>query len=243
MFNPWAVQAAKHREDLSPYLVHLTRDNTNHFPKTGMDASHTFNEIWNTRSIKARRVLCMHRDLIRQEPPDIQAKFRVACFTAAPLSQIKHFVGVYRRDYRFQVYGFIVKKETLLMKGASPALYINQYGGFSLRAWADRMYEMAKKTNFTGLLWQGIPFMNSVHRGNDFEWEREWKVRGNVTFSYRELAGVILPERIANKMWQRAEDNGVPVVSADWDWDRIEETLATRPKLKVKPKPRLLSKC
>lgn len=236
MLNMYAVRAAQNREDLSPYLVHLTRDNTNHFPKTGKSAHSTFNDIWNQRLIKARRVLCIHRGLIRQEPTETQVKFKVACFTETPLGQIKHFVGVYRRDYQFEAYGFIFKKETLLMKGASPAQYINQYGTHSLRAWADRMYETAKKTNFSGLLWQGIPFMNSVHSGNDFDWEREWKVRGDVTFSYRELAGVILPERTANKMWDRAQDNGVPVISAEWDLDLIEDTLANRPKPKVKRK-------
>jgi hypothetical protein len=60
------------------------------------------------------------------------------------------------------------------------------------------------------------------------------EVRGDASFGYRELAGVILPERIANKMWQRALDNRVPVISAHWDVDRIEETLATRPKVKPK---------
>jgi hypothetical protein len=234
MFNKYAARAAQNREDLSPYLVHFTRDNTNHFTKTGKSAHSTFNDIWNQKVIRARRVLCMHRDLIRQESPEIQAKFKVACFTESPLTQIKHFVGVYRRDYRFEGYGFIFKKETLLMKGVSPAQYINQYGTYSLRAWADRLYEMAKKTNFAGLLWQGIPFMNSVHSGNDFDWEREWKVRGNVAFRYRELAGVILPERTASKMWHRALDNGVPVISAEWNRDRIEETLAKRPKPKAK---------
>jgi hypothetical protein len=169
MFNKYAVRAAQNREDLSPYLVHLTRDNTNHFPSTGKGAQGTFNDIWNQRLIKARRVLCIHRDLIRKERLEAQAKFRVACFTETPLSQIKHFIGVLRRDFRFEAYGFIFRKETLLMKGASPAQYINQYGTMSLRASVDRMFELAKKTNFTGLLWQPIAFMNSVHSGNDFD--------------------------------------------------------------------------
>lgn len=234
MFNRFAINAARGREDLSPYLVHVTRNNTNHFPKSGMDASHSFNQIWNERVIKARRVLCMHRERILEEDVDIQKKFKVACFTETPLSQIKRFIGVSRRDFRFEAYGFIFTKETMLVKGASPALYINQYGTDSLRPWADRIYEIAKRSNFTGLMWQGIPFMNSVHERNDFDWEREWKVRGNVSFSHRSLAGVILPENTAFKMRRRAEDNGVPVISASWGQDRIEETLANRPEKKVK---------
>jgi hypothetical protein len=69
--------------------------------------------------------------------------------------------------------------------------------------------------------------------------EREWKVRGNVVFSYAELAGVILPEHGASKMWGRALDRGVPVVCVDWDQDRIEETLAIRPIPKMKRKMNL----
>jgi len=42
---------------------------------------------------------------------------------------------------------------------------------------------LAQKTNFTGLLWQPLAFMNSDYEGNDFDWEREWKVRGSVTFT------------------------------------------------------------
>jgi hypothetical protein len=184
MINEYAARAAQSREDLSPYLVHLTRDNTNHFPKTGKSAHSTFNDIWNQKLIKARRVLCIHRDRILKEKLETQVKFRVVCFTETPLSQIKHFVGVYRREFRFEAFGFIFKKEILLMKGASPAQYINQYGTMSLRPSVDRMFDLAKKTNFTGLLWQPIAFMNSVHNGHDFDWEREWKVRGSVTFSY-----------------------------------------------------------
>lgn len=234
MQNEWARRAAANREDLSPYLVHLTRDNTNHFPKTGLSAHKAFNEIWNGKRLRARRVLCMHRDLILAEPKEIQDKFRVACFTETPLTQIKHFIGVWRRQYQFEAYGFIFKKETLLDKGASPAQYINQYGTVNLRASADQQFRLAKQAKFKGLLWQPLAFMNSVHNGNDFDWEREWKVRGAVDFLYKELAGVILPERIANKMWQRAEDRGVPVISAGWDADRIEETLAERPKIRKK---------
>jgi hypothetical protein len=102
MFHPGAICAVRSREDISPYLGHPTRDNTNHFPRTGKDAGKTFNDIWNQKVIRARRVL-------------------VACFTATPLSQLRHFVSVYCRDYRFEAYGFIFERETLLMKGAGLA--------------------------------------------------------------------------------------------------------------------------
>jgi len=37
-------------------------------------------------------------------------------------------------------------------------------------------------------------------------------------------------------MWHWALDNGAAVISAEWDRDRIEETLANRTKPKVKRK-------
>ena len=240
MQNQWAKQAAANREDLSQYLVHLTRDNKNHFPLTGKNAYQTFSNILEQKQIKARRVLCMHMNEVTKEPPHVRERFKVACFTETPLTQIKHFVGVYRKQYQFAAYGFIFKKETLLEKGASPALYINQYGSVNLRHAADTMYKQAKLNRFRGQDWHLLPFMNSVHDGNDFDWEREWKIRGNVSFLYRELVGVIMPERGTLKLRQRVERFGVPVIAAGWDADRIEETLASRPRIRPPVKPKRL---
>jgi len=86
MLNGWSLKASRNREDLSSYLVHLTRDNTRRFPKTGRTASLTFENIWREQTIKARRVLCIHRKEILQQDPKIQAMFRVACFTETPLT-------------------------------------------------------------------------------------------------------------------------------------------------------------
>ncbi len=213
MLNAWSLKAARTREDLSPYLVHLTRDNRRHFRKTGLTAALSFENIWKEQTIKARRVLCIHREQILQEDPKIQAMFRVVCFTSTPLTQIKHVVGVLRQEYKFEAYGFIFKREFLYGKGAQKAIYINQYDGSWMREWADRMYELAKRSKFTVR--------------HDFAWEREWRVTVHVKFDYDDLVGVFLPDD-AKSLRKKVSAKGVPIISTEWDREQMEEELAKR---------------
>jgi len=187
----------------------------------------SFENIWKEQTIKARRVLCIHREQILQEDPKIQAMFRVVCFTSTPLTQIKHVVGVLRQEYKFEAYGFIFKREFLYGKGAQKAIYINQYDGSWMREWADRMYELAKRSKFTELLWRGLPFMNSMHFRHDFAWEREWRVTVHVKFDYDDLVGVFLPDD-AKSLRKKVSAKGVPIISTEWDREQMEEELAKR---------------
>ncbi|HYT87077.1 MAG TPA: hypothetical protein VEL76_00025 [Gemmataceae bacterium] len=132
-----------------------------------------------------------------------------------------------RQEYKFEAYGFIFKREFLYGKGAQKAIYVNQYGGSCMREWADHMYEVAKRLKFTGLLWRGLPFMNIMHVGHDFAWEREWRVAAHVKFDYDDLVGVFLPDD-AKSLRKKVSAKGVPIISTEWDREQMEEELAKR---------------
>ncbi len=75
--------AVKGREDISRFVIHLTRDDTSDFSNGG-SARENFEAIISERSISAYRPHCLH---INRIPENLKTKFSVACFTEAPLNQ------------------------------------------------------------------------------------------------------------------------------------------------------------
>ena len=53
------------------------------------------------------------------------------------------------------------------------------YAGF-VTMFVVGVYSIAAKGNFTGKTWRILPFVNVMHDGHDFAWEREWRVAANV---------------------------------------------------------------
>ena len=62
-----AEQVMRKRNDLSRYMVHLTRDNKADFGKDGRSARGTFIAIWNSLKIRARKAHCLHRRRIKEQ--------------------------------------------------------------------------------------------------------------------------------------------------------------------------------
>src|SRR5437016_3781867 len=103
--NNRAEEAMRFREDISRFMVHLTRDDENEWPEgSGGDARHNFESILDHKSILAIKPHCLHGDLIRKVPEKTQDKFKVACFTETPLAQIKHLLAVTRRQIDLEAY-------------------------------------------------------------------------------------------------------------------------------------------
>ena len=214
-------RAIEGRTDLSRFVIHLTRDDTDDFDEGGTSAAENFKTIVAEREICSFKPHCLYSDQI---PKKHKNKFCVCCFTEIPLSELhlltRHIKG---RQYQLSEYGLVFSREFLISKGAQPAIYINSYHKHMwLREAADRIWEIAEENNFRDCkIWRILPFLNAMHEGYDFTWEREWRICGDLAFAPEDIVCVVLPEEGEEELRREFLRQSVPVISPGWSTERI----------------------
>ena len=224
------ARAVKGRNDVSRFVIHLTRDDRADF-EDGATASDNFSAIIKSRRIRAIRPHCLHSDRIPERYAD---RCSVCCFTEAPLSEV-HLITrpIPGRRIRLSPYGIVFTREFLVSKGAQPALYVNSYGGnLWLREAVDKIFDLGVKGNFkVGTLWRLVPFLNAMHEGYDFTWEREWRLRGDLSFKPEDVVCVILPEKNEEEWKSKFLDRGIPVIAPGWSSEQIVAELSRQARM------------
>jgi len=218
---------AEKREDLSRFIVHLTRDDRRDFTH-GATARQNFLSIYQDKVIRSYRHHCLHMHQLDGLPRKIQQAFNVVCFSEVPLNQVHLLTQpIEGRRTELSAYGFVFRKTFLIEKGAQPALYINGYAGNRiLRDAVNDVLDRAIAGRFQYPLWQILPFVNAMHERYDFTWEREWRIAGPLQFEHRDLVCVILPEKGEQKLKKRMAKAGIAVISPGWIYEQIVSELA-----------------
>lgn len=65
-----------------------------------------------------------------------------------------------------------------------------------------------------------------MHEGYDFSWEREWRIRGDLRFSPRDIVCVILPAQGQDALKERMARSGIATISPGWTYEQIVAELA-----------------
>ena len=214
------ANAVEGRNDLSRFVIHLTRDDREDF-EGGASAADNFSAIVSDRTIHAYRPHCLHEKRI---PKKYKQELSVCCFTEAPLSELHLLTRrIPGRHIQLSEYGLVFSREFLVSNKAQPALYINSYGGNSwLREAADKVCDIAEDHDFRrGKLWRLLPYLNAMHERYDFTWEREWRVLGDLKFAPKDIVCIILPENNEEEWKRKFLRRGVPVISPGWSTERI----------------------
>ena len=141
------TRAIEGRTDLSRFVVHLTRDDTQDFAY-GATATENFSSIVKERKIRAIQPHCLHGSKIPDAHHD---QFAVCCFTEVPLSELHLLTrDIPGRKIQLSEYGFVFSREFIVSRGAQPAIYVNSYYGNAwLREAADQIYQISKKDLIT----------------------------------------------------------------------------------------------
>ncbi len=162
----------------------------------------------------------------------------VVCFSEIPLGMLDRLVE------RRSRYGIGFRKDVLVAKGGTPLWYVDRD---SLQALAISQIIDEKVT--AGIdpddpFWTLTPFIDhpGVYNGRPcrFEWEREWRIAGEVPFKPEDVAFLFIPEELHDQARQffadvKVEPSG-PVyecsyIDPGWPIERIEEALASVPPL------------
>jgi len=236
------MEIRPNREDLSRFLVHLTRD------YDGECASSNLISILKDKTIYARNAHCLVTHKIKNMGFSdlLKCQFNTVCFTETPLTQIRQLASeIEGRKIQLKPYGIVFWKNNLFEKGASPAVYINAKGTSISRYLLDEFDSLFKNVSTYKKLQKIKPahvknivhyysLINVVKDKHDFLWEREWRYHGHFAFNYADIVAIIAdrPNRFEKMCEEKLGDKKfnyikkIPIINPEWTYEELLEKFA-----------------
>lgn len=110
------------------------------------------------------------------------------CFSEVPLDKIDRLMR------RHGTYGIAFTKDFIRRQQGARVWYIEQ-GSQQARSMNETLFELKSRSDFTHPIWGLTPFIDLVMPGKyEWDWEREWRVRGDLRFLLEDVAFVVTPE-------------------------------------------------
>lgn len=159
--------------DMSQFVVHLTRDPT------------TLGAILGTGCLKASGPYGFGHF---RKIPEVEARHRSVCFSEVPLDRIERLA---RRHGQFGI-GFT--KEFLRLRQGARVWYLDQ-GSAQALSLNSHLRSLVAAKDYSDPIWELTPFMDLLMPGRyEWDWEREWRVQGDLQFTLSDVAFVVTPE-------------------------------------------------
>jgi hypothetical protein len=170
------------REDLSPFLTHLTRDYGSNSAKENLVSILEDSMLRYGKPISDAR---WGMALSKQTPEIKKRLFTAISFTETPLNEIHCLLEIAGRQVKLKPYGLVFLKGHCMKRGASPVIYLNNIKGDK-----DKLVESLCDIADTSLVRASkiLPFISFFgdfltpaggtpqnHAPVDFTWEREWR--------------------------------------------------------------------
>lgn len=170
------------RGDISPFLVHLTRDTS------GMNAGEVLTKIIDEEQLIAGsgRIsdarFAINTSKMSEE--DRKKYFGAVCFTETPLNEIHCLLEISRRSVNLRPYGLVLMKDKAAARGVEPVFYVNNMENDKreiLKALCSLMTSApdaaARILPLVAIFGKKIQPPGASTSGGevDFRWEREWR--------------------------------------------------------------------
>lgn len=188
------------RTDISPFLVHLTRE------YNGIAARENLENIIKEKTLRqsGKRVSDARFGIDDREFEEEERKqlFGAICFTETPLNEVHCLLEIQRRNFDLKPYGLVFMKERLSKRGVAPVFYLNNKMGdkdgvlrvlCSLGESNKTKEESKKILPLIAFFGKHITPPNARAPKNgehDFLWEREWRypyICGNLVFTEEDV--------------------------------------------------------
>jgi hypothetical protein len=205
-------QVLQLRDDLSPFLIHLTRTGTVKLRTDVLPHITADKSLYRTAKDRLERVLATKKIVaispfgyfnykVPQTYPSgftsnraskVQRQWlRAACFTETPLDHIHiQTQPILGRNLHFESYGLAFTENFIRRNGGSPVMYFASENR-GIRDALDSMAVAQNADKFKSIM----PFYDSFGRrlygqgpDVDFRWEREWRTTEDVAFSFTDVA-------------------------------------------------------
>lgn len=176
------------RNDLSSSLTHLTKD------CNGYKAKENLISILTAKKIEARNPDCFQKHKLLE---GMESAFKVLSFTETPYEELKNVVNVpFKRKIELKGYGVAFSREEIIRSKGVPVYYLYQKEQQTFFSeLMDTYIEQVRQhgMNESDPLLSILPYIKEVSEREDFHWEREWKIRGD--FSFTNTPTILVPTK------------------------------------------------
>lgn len=160
---------------MSQFVVHFT-DDPNVFAEilaTGvLRASGPYGFSW------ARRL------------PEVANRHYSACLSEVPVNNLERLIR------RHGNYGIGFAKSFIRGLGGARVWYVDQRS-IQARHLNEHLQDLSRRKEFDHPMWNLTPFIDLVMPGRyEWDWEREWRVRGDLYFKLSDIAFTVTPDGI-----------------------------------------------
>jgi hypothetical protein len=207
--------------DMSEYVVHFTKDGDRSAYEVMLSI------LW-SRQLRAAGAFGAARDL--GGPAFTQ---RAVCFSEIPLDRLHRLV-----ERRSRV-GIGFNQATLLAAGGGRVWYVDKDSGPAEAVQALRAEKVGPPMATDSPFWRMTPFIDfpGDYGGTQyrFEWEREWRVPGDLKFEVADVTFLFIPECLhdnARAFFENVKRDGsgpiyeCPFLDPLWTDDRIQQAFA-----------------
>jgi hypothetical protein len=208
------------KKDFSPFLVHLTKDVVDELGNPFLSAKEVLEDyILDERTLKPANHFCYFSPALKDAQNSIQDRFRVVCFTETPIDQINVLLNkVSGRNFKPEPYGLVFKKDYVRQNGGNPVFYVTKEIARPL--W-DLIYvtHVQGKEQAPEKICKLLALVTVCEQGNDWHWEREWRVVGELKFNLTDVYCGLCP----GKDIFYFENKYAPLkfISPDWQLEKI----------------------
>lgn len=203
------------RDDISQFLVHLTRDTLDWDENT---AEQNLISILEDKAIHAYKHHCLFSPLINKLDDKIQKKFNTVCFTETPLNKICHLLDVDRRQIELKPFGLVFTKDTIIENSGNPCLYTNGDHNKALEKYLWSLYRESEKNDFNDDFYKLGAITNTFKEKHNFSWEREWRVFKKFKVKPNNVFAIIS----ANSEIKLPDEYlGIPIINPNWSYEEI----------------------
>ena len=212
------------RNDISPFLVHLTRDSLKESARTNLLS------ILTDQKLSAKTAFGMAKHVTR-----VERSQRVVCFTETPLEHIWMICRrIQGRKVDMSNYGIVFRRSWGRERGANPVWYLNMTGDQdSLTNSVDSLVSLAEADR-KAPIFKLTPFLEQVGPTKtwrkDFSWEREWRIVGHVPFVPDDVVAVLAPEadheEFSDECRAVCDSDALRLLDPNWGLERMISELA-----------------
>ena len=239
-----STQLPSEREDLSRFLIHLTRDSDE------ADARDNLVSILRDKKIKALNAHCLFHRLFERLrfTPLLTQQFFTVCFTETPLMHIHRLTGeIPGRKVRLKGYGLVFAKDALIQRGACPAIYLNAKGTelreyllSRFRADFGSVESLGKLKKAQARHYKSVieyySLINIIASNYDFTWEREWRHSGTFKFKFRDIVAIVASKPDSFESYckhqlpvaARKFIGRIPIISPAYSYEEVVEAMSIK---------------
>lgn len=243
LFMTGVATNPRDRDDISMFLVHLTRD----YKKN--KAENNLLSILSSQVIEARNYHCLFGPKIKRMrmTDKLKRSFKTVCFTETPLNQLNKLASEeINRKIKLKPYGLVFWRSDMVSAGANPAIYVNGDGA-CLREYLISEFNshfsdvksyvaLERKENFAEEIIKYYSIINLMAERHDFSWEREWRYNGDYAFDYASLVAIIAenPDDFLGLCEAELHEDvmqyvrRIPIISPTWSYEGIIDAMARK---------------